>query len=1232
MRSTQTARAALAAVLTVVTASAALAAAPAAAGTISPDLADAVRKAAPGDEIAVLVRLADRLDVDSVAAPPGASRRHALVAALKNHADAVELPVRRFLDARAGAGWTSLWAIGGIATVLPAGSVIELAGLPSVAGVRLDRSFELGPPAPAVAADAGWNLEAIGAADLWAAGFDGENVVVAMIDSGVDADHSDLGPSWRGGANSWFDPHGEHPEPHDADGHGTQVAGLIVGGAATGTPLGIAPGARWIAGKIYDDSGQSTFSATHEVFQWLLDPDGDPTTDDAPHVVNGSWGFRNLPGECVDEFGADIQLLRAAGIMVVFSAGNAGPSAGTSVSPGNNAGVVAVGGSDPADEVMSSSSRGPSACDGSVFPSLVAPGDGVRTADLTLGGLFPDSTVEVSGTSFAAPHVAGAVALLLDAHPGATADQVEDALRTGAEDLGPDGPDNDSGHGRLDLVAAEAALASLVGPGNAAVYTDEGVFLAALAGIDTVAEGFEDDAAWGASRSPAAVASVASQGITWSSNHDGNEVTTGFGPARTGDWGFYSWPHGDQTVTQPTDFITDGFTGAGSTAMNAVGGWFVAISGARLSLILDGDEANPIDLGPVGISHGFLGVVVDGSFGSFEFRETEGTVEDPKLIFVDDVTVGLAGGSANRPPVGTIVQPAGNVTVTAGEAVFFEATASDPDGDPVTVLWDFGDGTTSTALTPGDHVYATAGSYPVTLTATDGRGLADPTPDRRTITVLPPQAEPTTGVVAGVANLPGALGSDWHSDLFLHNAGPGPATVSLRFSRSGGLPGSPATVALAADETVAVDDVVGTLFGTTGSGAILWTVESGDAAAVLVSANTFNRVDASRRYGQQVPGVRWADAAPAGTSLWVPALAGRYRTNLGFATGEGCTGVTVRGYDRSGAQVAQRLLSVAPLSWVQLNGLFRNVFPDLIADPDGVPVGDSLHRFEVVCGNGSVVAYTSLIDNVTSDGSYLLGQVGGSPLERAWLPGAARISGVNGSRWRSDVVLMHVGGTGGTTEFSLLESGAAPGGAGSTRPVTLEPDRGLVLEDILGTLFDRQPPVVGSLVATYPAASSGLAWMRTYTEEPAAGGTRTYGQAIAVRAPHQMIPAGGEGRIVGFSHDQGTRSNLILQNTRQLLADNLPANVLVEVLDADGRVLGQRGYQLAPGEYLQHNRFLDDYGIPSLSAGTVRVTLSDQAQAGETGGLDAMISEVNGNLTDGTNDGRLIRAQGPGLP
>ena len=120
--------------------------------------------------------------------------------------------------------------------------------------------------------------------------------------------------------------------------------------------------------------------------------------------------------------------------------------------------------------------------------------------------------------------------------------------------------------------------------------------------------------------------------------------------------------------------------------------------------------------------------------------------------FVEPVTV-----VANQPPDGTITSPATDVTIRAGQSVSFAGSASDPDGDAVTVVWNFGDAATSTALVAGAHVYASAGVYTVTLTATDNKGLADPSPATRSITVNANQA-PNGTITAPAGNVTVGVG------------------------------------------------------------------------------------------------------------------------------------------------------------------------------------------------------------------------------------------------------------------------------------------------------------------------------------------------------------------------------------------------------------------------------------------------------------------------------------------
>lgn len=418
--------------------------------------------AAPGEAIPVIVTFQGSSNLELLSQGPRQARRAELVRTLKSRAETVQRSARLFLQSRGVGPGQELWINNSLAVIASPEIVRELAARPEVESVRLEEVIRMPRvTSTQVTGPAELNIKLVNAPALWAMGVTGQGVTVATMDSGVDVNHPDLGPRWRGGANSWFDPNGQHPlVPADVDGHGTGVMGALVGGNAGGTYIGVAPEAQWIAVKIFNDAGEAPEAAIHQGFQWLLDPDGKPDTDDAPDVVNNSWGFEALPGVCdafVQVFRRDVQALKAAGIAVVFSAGNTGPRVDTSVAPANYPeafAVGAVGTVQSATEIAATSARGPSACDGTVFPEVVAPGFFVKTADLTLGGLSPGSYVFVTGSSIAAPHVAGVMALLLSAFPALTVSELEQALLDSSADLGAEGPDNSYGHGLVDALAA----------------------------------------------------------------------------------------------------------------------------------------------------------------------------------------------------------------------------------------------------------------------------------------------------------------------------------------------------------------------------------------------------------------------------------------------------------------------------------------------------------------------------------------------------------------------------------------------------------------------------------------------------------------------------------------------------------------------------------------------------------------------------------------------------------
>ncbi|MDO8549312.1 MAG: S8 family serine peptidase, partial [Ignavibacteria bacterium] len=266
---------------------------------------------------------------------------------------------------------------------------------------------------------------------------------------------------------AWFDPNTGSPTPTDCDGHGTHTMGTMTGWSpTTGDTVGVAPDAEWIAAKTICSSPIT--SNCIAAFQWAMDPDGNPgTITDMPDVISNSWFDSDVSNECSGIYKTTLDAVEAAGIAVIFSAGNNGPGASTITKPKNiNTDEVNVfctaaidgasylGGNN--NPIASFSSRGPSLCGGTgsllIKPEVSAPGVNVRSS-YGSGGY-----ANISGTSMASPHIAGAIALLKQFAPNLTGKQIKLALYNTAKDLGTPGEDNTYGRGLIDVYAAFLSL------------------------------------------------------------------------------------------------------------------------------------------------------------------------------------------------------------------------------------------------------------------------------------------------------------------------------------------------------------------------------------------------------------------------------------------------------------------------------------------------------------------------------------------------------------------------------------------------------------------------------------------------------------------------------------------------------------------------------------------------------------------------------------------------------
>ncbi|MFE7326777.1 S8 family serine peptidase [Streptomyces sp. NPDC057565] len=280
----------------------------------------------------------------------------------------------------------------------------------------------------------------IGADLAWAAGYDGKGTKVAVLDTGVDAEHPDL--KGRIAASENFT---DSDTTDDRQGHGTHTISTVggTGAASDGKKKGVAPGADLLAGKVLNDSGFGAESWIIAGMQWAVDQKAD--------VVSMSLGSPT-PTDCTDPMSvAAEELAQSKNTLFVVAAGNSGPTLNTVSSPGCAPSVLTVGAVDRDDSTAQFSSRGPVIDAHTLKPEIAAPGVAISAAAAGGRGVYAYRTM--SGTSMATPHVAGAAAIVKQRHPDWTAQQIKAALVSSAKSDIP-GDVRETGGGRLDVKAA----------------------------------------------------------------------------------------------------------------------------------------------------------------------------------------------------------------------------------------------------------------------------------------------------------------------------------------------------------------------------------------------------------------------------------------------------------------------------------------------------------------------------------------------------------------------------------------------------------------------------------------------------------------------------------------------------------------------------------------------------------------------------------------------------------
>ncbi|HZX06606.1 S8 family peptidase, partial [Kribbella sp.] len=335
------------------------------------------------------------------------------------HATAADVP-----KSQAGTFWASIAQTG------------RRAFSRSIAHVWLDRKLH---------ATLDQSVPMIGAPQAWAAGYDGQGVKVAILDTGLDAHHPDLQGKAVESKNFTAD-----PDTSDGYGHGTHVASIITGsGAASGGKYkGVAPGVQLVIGKVLSNKGIGQDSDIIAGMEWAA--------AQGAKVINMSLGGEPTVDEA-DDIGALAvdRITATTGALFVVAAGNNGTTSSVST-PGVAASALTVAAVDKSDQLAYYSSRGPLPYpDRASKPDIAGPGSAIvaaRAAGTSLGSPVDANYTSLSGTSMATPHVAGAAAILAQEHPDWQAAQLKAALMSTSKDDGR--TVFEQGAGRVDVARA----------------------------------------------------------------------------------------------------------------------------------------------------------------------------------------------------------------------------------------------------------------------------------------------------------------------------------------------------------------------------------------------------------------------------------------------------------------------------------------------------------------------------------------------------------------------------------------------------------------------------------------------------------------------------------------------------------------------------------------------------------------------------------------------------------
>lgn len=420
----------------------------ASAAEIDPRVDSEFSKRGDQAKVSVIVKLKSQVVFRDI--PKNVVRSAYVKRTLVSHARLSQKPVVEYIKSITKDAAESLWITNALVIATDRPTLMLIAQRSEVDSIRLNARIQIEKPVAGIrragnpASPNEWSIDIMNVPAVWSKyGLHGENVRIGHIDTGCEGSHPDV----AGKIYAFRDfISGKNDVPYDDQGHGTHTVGTILGGNASGKSIGVAPAATIAVAKVFDRAGSAQTDGILKAMQWIMDPDENPATDDVPRLVSNSWGSSDLERTFWDP----VSNWRAANIFPLFAAGNSGPSPKTVGTPGGFPHAFAIGATNRSDKAASFSSRGPVTWDGVVYikPEASAPGEDIRSA--VPGGGWGSK----SGTSMATPNVAGVIALLYQAKPDLTIEEVSQILESTALDLGTPGKDNDFGSGRVDAYQA----------------------------------------------------------------------------------------------------------------------------------------------------------------------------------------------------------------------------------------------------------------------------------------------------------------------------------------------------------------------------------------------------------------------------------------------------------------------------------------------------------------------------------------------------------------------------------------------------------------------------------------------------------------------------------------------------------------------------------------------------------------------------------------------------------